>query len=426
MAQGLHTTIEKLSHKLQHRWVPKWHEAFCDPEGGFYERLGHSFKPISTGQKRLLTQCRQLAIYAHSGLHGVSRGYTGDLAGRFSFLVDSYYVPETGGWRYSIDENGKPLDNSYDLYGQAFVIFALAQYYRLSGDERARELSLETLHFIDQHFRLPGLIGLVEGLDEKLKPLPDKVRRHESHMHLLEACLFAAESSSDATYRKMADELADLFVNYLYDAKANLLSEYYSDDLKPLAQHGYIVLEPGHYCEWIWLLKKHARMHNDESRYDDLCKPLLEWASTQGWDAEYGGIYDELAPDGKIIADTKRIWPLAEALKANALMLDSGVDKLAVKQRINKMVAVLDAHYMQERGFWTEWLRRDLSAETDYMPGTTPYHVYFGIMETREVVLARGRTRSLVAGPQLWLYGLRRRISERVRAVRLGLKARRS
>ncbi|MCB9991087.1 MAG: AGE family epimerase/isomerase [Rhodospirillales bacterium] len=419
---GLHTTIEKLSFKLQQRWVPKWYEAFCDPAGGFYERLGHSFKPVMTGRKRLLTQCRQLAMYSHAGLQGRARDFTADLAARFDYMVRTYHVPKTGGWIYSVDDDGKVLDGRYDLYTQAFVIFALSQYYRVSGDETVRELSLETLRFVDKNFRKPDLPGLVEVLDEKLKPL-DEVRRHESHMHLLEACLFAAESSSDMLYRQMADELADLFLNYLYDREANLLSEYFTDELKPKKQHGAIVVEPGHYCEWIWLLKKHAVLHGDPARYDDLCKPLLEWASVRGWDGTYGGIYDELDPDGAVIADTKRIWPLAEALKANALMLDSGVDKDAVKQRIHKMINVFDDHYMQERGFWTEWLRRDLTAETDYMPGTTPYHVYFGIMETREVVLARGKTRSISAGPQLLVYRLRRKVSDAVRAVRLGLKA---
>ena len=52
MANGLHSTIETLSYKLLERWVPKWYEAFSDNErGGFYERLGHSFKPVMTGQR---------------------------------------------------------------------------------------------------------------------------------------------------------------------------------------------------------------------------------------------------------------------------------------------------------------------------------------------------------------------------------------
>ncbi len=418
---GTHTTIETLSHKLLQRWVPKWYEAFSDHErGGFYERLGHSFKPVLTGQRRLLTQCRQLAIYGDASVHGLGRDLPG-LPERFAFLVENYYVPETGGWRFSIDDDGKPLDKSYDLYALAFVIFALSHYFRGSGDEKAKELARQTLDFIDRNFRASEQPGLVEALDENLKPL-GKTRRHESHMHLLEACLFAADTFHEPCYMKMADELVDLFSDYFYDAQSNVLSEYYTADLKPQPEDGHIVVEPGHYCEWIWLLKRHARESGDDDRYDETCKRMLEWASTKGWDSEYGGIYDELNPLGEVIAATKRIWPFTEALKANALMLDSGVDKKAVKARIRQMVGVFREHYMDERGFWTEWLARDLSRDADYMPGTTPYHVYFGIMETRAVMVARGRTRSLVAGPLMNLYGWRRKLSDGIRDVRLGLK----
>lgn len=425
MANGLHTTIETLSYKLLERWVPKWYEAFSDnARGGFYERLGHSFKPVPTGQRRLLTQCRQLSLYSHALVQGIGRSLPG-LDERFAFIVRSYHNPQSGGWHYSINDEGKVLDPSYDLYTQAFVIFALSHYYRASGDEQARELAGQALDFIDRHFRIGGLPGFAEALDDKLNPVA-RVRRHESHMHLLEACLFAAEISSDPAYRRMTDELVDLFLNHLYDRETGILSEYYTDDLRPQPENGHIILEPGHYCEWVWLLKKHAQQCGEPERYDELCKRLLEWASTKGWDSQYGGIYDELNAQGEVVSDKKRLWPLAEALKANALMLDSGVDKVTVKARIRQMVGVFRRHYMQERGFWTEWLRRDLTQETDYMPGTTPYHVYFGIMETREVIQARGRTRSLVAGPQMTLYSLRRRISNRIRDARYGLKALRS
>lgn len=424
---GTHTIIEMLSYRLLERWVPKWYEAFSDLErGGFYERLGHSFRPIKTGQRRLLTQCRQLALYSHARVQGIGRALP-DLEARFAFLVDHYYIEKTGGWRFSIDDENRPLDDTQDLYALGFVIFALAHYYRASGDVQVMELGRNTLAFIDRHFRVAGLSGFTEALDEKLQPVA-RVRRHESHMHLLEACLFAGRIFGDPAYNRMADELVDMFLTYFYEPEKNRLSEYFTDDLRACGADGRrvrpaIIVEPGHYCEWIWLLKKYAKGRGTPEHYDALCKPMLEWASTKGWDHEFGGIYDELNAVGEIVRDTKRIWPLTEALKANALMLDSeGIDKVAVKGRIRRMAKVLRDHYMDERGFWTEWLRRDLDPETDYMPGTTPYHVYFGIMETRDVIRGRGPTRSLMGGTQVALYSWRRKASNVVREIRLGLK----
>lgn len=411
MSYSTHSTVEYLAQRLLQRWVPKWFEAFSDPvSGGFYERLGRQFKPVSTGQRRLLTQCRQLALYSHASLHN---GFSGDLGNRFESIIRAYRGEHSGGFRFSTDDNGAPLDNSYDLYSLSFVIFSASHYFRVSGDPMAEQVARQTLDFINAHFRLPGHPGLAEAIDDRLAPLP-RLRRQNPHMHLLEACLFAADTWNDPAYRVMADEMVDLFTRYFYDPAANRLSEFFTDDLQPDPEKGVLV-EPGHYCEWVWLLKKHA---GTGTQHDATCARLLEWANRYGWDGDYGGIYDVLQPDGTVTSDTKRLWPFTEALKANALMLDSGMDKDALKQRMADMVNFFRDQYMDERGFWVEWLNRDLTPATDYMPGTTPYHVYFGIMETRAALHARGRTKSWAAGPRVMGYTLRRQLSGYMRRLR--------
>ena len=413
--KGALTTVRMMARRLTLRWVPKWQEAFFDPStGGFHERMGKGFQPIPVGYRRVLTQCRQLAVYAHAGRP--------DLDIPFQYIVQKFYVPDVKGWRFSIDESGAPKDGTYDLYAQAFVIFAMAHYGRCSGSDQARALALNTLSFIETRFRVEGRPGFVEALDENLQPM-EKTRRHESHMHLFEACLFAYDVWSDAAFLNVADEMVALFQNYFYDPGKNILSEYYDDDLKPATENGKIVAEPGHACEWLWLLKKHAAVKGDPAMYDDVCVVLLNWANRHGWDETFGGIYDELEPSGAVINDTKRLWPFTEALKANALMLGSSLDRDEIKNRIAEMVQVFETKYMQERGFWTEWLSRDLTPQTDYMPGTTPYHVYFGIVESLEALERRGASKSWREGVLTGAYMVRRFASDQVRKVRMGLKS---
>lgn len=427
-ARGTHTVVNHLSYRLLQRWVPKWHEAFFDPYAGlFYERVNRNFKPLSVGYRRLLTQCRLLAVFSDALSRRPQLAYAGlwpdTLDEVFEGIVTHFHVTETGGWRFSVDEDRNPLDNNYDLYGHAFVIFALSHYYRASQNDDARVLAAKTASFITNHFRAPGYKGFAEALDDSLRPL-DRPRRHESHMHLLEACLFAADTWDDPVYARMADDIVDLFTRYFYNSDAQMLSEYFDADLNPQTDKGHIICEPGHYYEWIWLLKKHAARGGDAMAYDVLCLHLLDWANKHGWDQEFGGIYDELDPDGAVLVDTKRIWPFTEALKANVLMLDSVSDKIDLKENIARMVAVFNEQYMDERGFWTEWLTRDLQSATDYMPGTTPYHVYFGIMESAAVLNARGPSKSWSAGLWTAYYTVMRTISNAVRSVRYAIKAR--
>jgi mannose-6-phosphate isomerase len=229
--------------------------------------------------------------------------------------------------------------------------------------------------------------------------------------------LFAYKTWDDPSYLAMSDEIVNLFYVFFY---RGALHEFFTDDLRPHPEEGH-KLEPGHYFEWVWLLKNHAMAKGDPARHDAVALKLLNWANQYGWDGQYGGIYDVIAPDGSVIVDTKRIWPFCEALKANTIMINAANDRQQIKDRLSEMVTVFMSKYMDERGFWTEWLERDLTTATDYMPGTTPYHVYFGIMETRDIVYNRGESKSLTSSMKSKLYHLRRAASQVVRHARTKL-----
>ncbi len=413
MASGIHSTVRSLETRLQVRWAPKWHEAFRDPRGGFYERLGKGFKPVLTGQRRLVAQCRQLSIYAHASLND-NKGFKPDLKKQFEFIMDRYYDNATGLWHFALDDDGQVVDKTCDLYALAFVIFACSHYYRATGDERAEETAGNVLRLIDARFAMP--LGLAEALGPDSKPLP-RVRRQNPHMHLLEACLFAQETWGGRNFEAMADEMVSLFQSVFFDSRRGTLTEFFTDDLKPHPEMGDH-LEPGHYFEWVWLLKKHGAMKGAANLHDPFCLQLLVWANEHGWDEQYGGIYDIVSSSGYVISGTKRIWPFCEALKANALMLEAAPNRQDIKDRVTKMVGVFESKYMQERGFWTESLNRDLTPAADFMPATTPYHVYFGITETWDVMQKRGAGKSLGSALQISLYRARRSLSSAVKTLR--------
>jgi len=402
-----------LKTRLTLRWVPKWHEAFSDPNGGFYERLGKGFKPVSTGQRRLVTQCRQLSIYSHYA-YTSNKNFSKSLQDKIEFILNRYHDPVSKLWHFSLDDTGNVKDKTCDLYALSFVVFSFAHYFKATGDDRAKTAAHDVLSLIDERFRLPDAPGFAEALDES--GVPHQIaRRQNPHMHLLEACLFAKEIFGEAAYEQMADEMIALFQNYFFK---DSLVEFFTHDLRPDPAKGDH-LEPGHYFEWVWLLKKHAALKGDPTLHDPLCQKLLDWANRNGWDGMYGGIYDTVASGGRVIADTKRIWPFCEGLKANALMINTATDRQEIKDRMTDMVGVFKDKYISERGFWVEWLNRDLSPAADYMPGTTPYHVYFGVMETWDVIASRGESVSLVAALEEKIYGLRRAASNAVKYIRV-------
>lgn len=425
--KGTYTIAEGLAQKLLLRWVPKWYGAFVRGrrDGLFHERLGRGFRPLETGRARLLSQLRQLAIYADAQGRLKSWLFAPQLKTHFDEIVENYSGKQAGTWHYALDDDGRVCDPSHDLYTHAFVIFAFSLYGRVTGDTRASTLAGKTCDAINTFFRQGVDRGFGETYDESGR-LGDAPRRHESHMHLLEACLFAHEVWQDKKYLDMADEIVGLFFDYFYDSDKNMLSEYFTIGLSAAEdprQHA-VICEPGHYYEWIWLLKKHAARIGEPEKYDHTCLRMLEWANRHGWDEEYGGIYDELAVDGRVLVATKRLWPFTEALKANALMLDAVSDRDGTKAFMIKMTTLFRERYMQDRGFWTEWLNRDLTPAVDYMPATTPYHVYFGIMETLDILKRRGASKSWRSGLLRYLYTGQRTLSALSRKITGAFKTR--
>ena len=112
---------------------------------------------------------------------------------------------------------------------------------------------------------------------------------------------------------------------------------------------------------------------------------LFVWADKHGFDPAYGGIYDELDIQGDILTDSKRIWPIMEALKAYPVINRLENDPHYCTRRAEDLVTLLRAHYLEEDGRWTEQLSRDMKPLRTDMPGTTPYHIYLGIAALSEI-----------------------------------------
>jgi mannose/cellobiose epimerase-like protein (N-acyl-D-glucosamine 2-epimerase family) len=96
---------------------------------------------------------------------------------------------------------------------------------------------------------------------------------------------------------------------------------------------------------------------------------LIERASTLGIDPIHGGMFDRIDRIGRIVADTKRIWPVCEMIKAQAVRPEP--DPAAFRHWLDFLIR----HYLRPDGRWHEILNRDLSPLLSEMPGTTPYHL---------------------------------------------------
>ena len=410
--------MEHLARQCHRRWIPKWAHAFTlHGDGLFHERLDYQFLPVDTGRQRLLTQCRQLAIYAHHlSVRGEGRACITKnwITERFSAITRAFHIPATGGWRFAIGRDAG--DTVYDLYAHAFVLFMCVWVWRATGLEEAQRLGVSTRLFIRERFPAANGLGYEEQLDENLRPI-SQIRRQDPHMHLLEAALLAYQSWGLAEDAALAHELVALFDSHFMDAETGCVIEDFDASLTPHPERGHYC-EPGHHYEWVWLLWWYEGLFPGGRNLSPLRRTLLDFANQYGLDPEYGGVFNALSLTGEMQEGDKRIWPVTEALKANAIMLCEVEDRDAIKAVLGHLVRILARGYVHKRGFWTETLNRDLSHQTDIMPGTTPYHLYFGVMEALDILKSRGPSKSWGS---FWVgvgYHLRRTASDIFRQCR--------
>jgi len=350
---------------LDHGWDAAGHHSF--------ERLqATDLVPAPLGYRRSMAVARQLFFFTqalhvtgHDACATRAHALYADLTGRF-------WDRQHGGWFFSLvpGHDNRPADPRKDAYGHAFAIFALAEYGAIFGKAEAIDRARSTLAVMKQHLLLPqGWFAQSASRDWRER---DMVLEQNPHMHLLEALLALHAATGDSEVLRDAGEIVLLFMQRLRADDGTKVLEHFDAAGRPNGETGRIV-EPGHSYEWAGLLLDYAAA-SGERQYRQIAAPLPACADAQGFDPQYGGIYDQLDTEGRVVSDRKRIWPLTECIKLQAMRAMETADPAAFTA-LDRRIAFLTQHYLTPGGGWREFLRRDLAPDSDYLPATTPYHL---------------------------------------------------
>ncbi|MCB1390647.1 MAG: AGE family epimerase/isomerase [Rhodobacteraceae bacterium] len=351
--------------------VALWLDRGLDrPRGGFHEHLSPDTLTCAADFRRLRVVTRQ--IYAFSAAHRLGHPEAREAVDfGLAFLLGRARHPQ-GGYANRFDLDGGVIDETRDLYDLAFVLFALAHAWRLTGDSALRDEAEALAGFITREMTHPAG-GLLESLPPKLP------RRQNPHMHLLEATLAWSDADRTGVFAALRDRLVALLAAHFVDAGGDYLREYLDEDLNPLPAPRGTLWEPGHHWEWVWLLAEAARA--GAAVPSGLGDRLAAKARRQGVSPATGLCWGEVADDGTILQPVTRIWSQGEWLKAEAVT--PGPDRDA---RAARAFAAL-RHFLgtSPRGLWFE--RADAATGalvSEPSPATSFYHIVMAI----EVVAA--------------------------------------
>jgi len=362
--------------------LPLCRDRFADPvHGGFFEQLDpQTHLPVPVGTKRLMVQCRQLYVLAHAALLGDPSGR--DAAARgYDFLCRAYRDHANAGWFFRATDAGEPIDRSKDLYGHAFVLFALAYLHRAFAAPDAAALAAATYDELVSHLAAPGG-GFWDRGDETWRP--DRAhRRQNPHMHMLEALLALHDATGDARWLTEAEKLVRLFLERFFDPESGTLGEHFTADWAPHPEQGHIV-EAGHHFEWVWLLQRYRRA-GGIAPVAEASARLFAVADRHGYDPEHGGIHDQIDRLGAPLLTSRRIWPVTEAIKGHVARIEDAESVPAGQP--DRLIAHLFKDFLRpERHGWIETMSREGTPGITNLPGSTPYHLFLAAAEASRVL----------------------------------------
>src|SRR5438046_10417411 len=135
---------------LTERILPYWYDTTLDKTNGGYVLADDVQGPRAATEKQLVTQSRLIWTFSRVHLKGYSaekRNYLKAAEHGYRFLLDHFLDKKNGGYFGTTDLSGKVLNDRKIIYGESFVIYALVEYYRASGDKetlrRATDVSRE-------------------------------------------------------------------------------------------------------------------------------------------------------------------------------------------------------------------------------------------------------------------------------------------
>jgi mannobiose 2-epimerase len=394
--------------------LPFWRRHAVDERrGGFIGQMSNDLRIQDDAPKGLILNARILWTFC------AAYAYTQDdrdraLAQRaYEYLTHHFLDKEQGGYFWELDPNGAVLDDKKKVYGEAFCIYALAEYHRVFKEPQALKQAVDVFDLIEAHARDDRYGGYFEAMSRDWKPCEDmrlsdkdmnEKKSMNNHLHILEgytnllrvltwrgrpglasrgrpALVSEKEGQGQDALATSLRELIDLFRRHILNARQTHLQHFFDEAWTPKSD-SYTF---GHDIEGSWLLCEAAEVLGDDrllAEVQTVGAKMARAVLAEGLDKD-GGLFYE-GRDGRIINPNKEWWPQAEAVVGfyNAWQLTG--DNAFREAAVRCWQFIQDHVVDRKHGEWFWCIRPDGTpdpAQPKVSPWKCPYHNGRGCLE---------------------------------------------
>ncbi len=300
--------------------MPYWYDTAVDREHGGYLLSDDAVKKAPpASEKQLVTQSRMIWGFSHAKLKGLGDGkrdYLKAAEQGYRFLLDHFLDKEHGGYFWTTDPAGKPLNQRKIIYGESFVMYAMAEYYRASGDKSALRHAIDLYQVLQKRSHDPKHGGWVEHFQRDWTPMLNRgpeaivevggLKSANTHLHLMEALTELYDTSKDPDVKKSLEEALRINMTYFYPKDAGKSCFHRHPDWSFVTDPSSAGLSYGHNVEFAWLMVRAEKVLGRTPSWDHF-DTHIQHALKYGYDHERGGLYSH-GVDDQPANDTDKIW----------------------------------------------------------------------------------------------------------------------
>ncbi len=310
----------ELKEQLSKKVLPYWFETAIDQQNGGYilsDDAGKKAAPAT--EKQLVTQSRMIWGFSHAHLHGFSDSKHNYLAAAeqgYRFLQAHFLDRTNGGYYWTTDLKGEPLDRRKILYGESFVIYGLVEYFRASGDRTALDQAVQLYHVVQKYSHDAAHGGWIEHFEPDWKPILDPraqvivelggAKSANTHLHLMEALTELYQVTRDSEVRNSLQEALEVNSTYFYPSDPSKCSFHRQPDWQLVTAPSSAGLSYGHNVEFAWLMIQAEKALGRPLSWSHF-EAHLNHALQYGYDHQRGGLYSR-GFDNQPASDTDKVW----------------------------------------------------------------------------------------------------------------------
>jgi mannobiose 2-epimerase len=294
--------------------LPFWMTKMIDSKnGGFLGRIDGYGRVQEDADKGCVLNARILWTFSSAYRILKNPEYLKTAKRSKDYLLDHFFDNEYGGVYWLLDHNGRMKDGKKQIYAQAFAIYGLSEYYRITNDRNCLEKAIDLFRLIEKYSYDNKLDGYFEAFNREWGTIDDlrlsakdanEKKTMNTHLHVLEAYTNLYRVWQDDHLKKQLRGLINVFTDKIVNSQTFNLKMFFDEEWNDKTD----LVSYGHNIESSWLIYEAALVLGDKDvtgKVKNICLRIA-MSSEEGLMADGSMIYEKFFSSGHI--DTDRHW----------------------------------------------------------------------------------------------------------------------